>query len=248
MGDKCNKLRYSFFACFVGLSIYLFALNIPKEYKDELKALILHPASASRIRPLEFILFAILVLTVPSIPGSALYFLAGRFYGVWNGILYMCFSNQVGCMVAFCIARFIFYKRVSQWVSGKSKFHIIKEIAEKNQWKTAFLVRFIFIPTQLKSIVIAVTPVSLICFSISVFLGDMQSLCTGVYLGSLTRFSEDSKESSITRTLRYSGFLVAIIMSLVASHHAQKEYRKATSDGQSINAEKEAILDKIVSA
>lgn len=121
----------------------------------------------------------------------------------------------------------------------------LRKATELEEWRITFLARFVFLPVQLKNYLFGVLPVSFRCFFLMMLLGDLQSACVGVYLGSLssTLLAEqgaaevETQETEARRQFERKeklfsilGFCVALVMSVVASMIAKNAYNKALNE------------------
>lgn len=211
------------------ITIYHF---LPENEASRVQQLIIHPEDAKRLQPMMFMMFGVAVLSVPGVPATFLFLLAGRFYGIKEGMVIMCITNSIGTTVSFLIARFMCHNYINKVVESNLKLKALKTASKKNEWKICFLARFVLIPTQLKSYVFGISSVSLKCFVITALIGDLQSLFVTVYLGSLLRTNQNSKNNQIENILSAIGFFIAVFMSIIASYVARKSYKIALEELQ----------------
>ncbi len=70
--------------------------------------------------PLAFILLQVIQVVVAPIPGGAIEFLGGYFFGVWAGMLYSMIGLILGSWIAFSIGRLFEKWAVEKFVSPKT--------------------------------------------------------------------------------------------------------------------------------
>lgn len=95
---------------------------------------------------------------------------AAMAFGLQNGILANAIGKMSGAVMAFCLGRFVFEKKVSQKLKGNEYMELVKDSIQKNPIRVSLIWRFSFLPEQIKNFGLAVLPVKTWQFLVAVVL------------------------------------------------------------------------------
>ncbi len=192
-----NKFKPTEQANFIGIGITILALVVLTFFID-LSSVKTWIEQAGVWGPLVFIILKATTIIIAPLSGSALFPLAGLFFGFWPGVLYVEIGDFLGYTISFHISRIFGQKVVMRLLQNKDN-SLIKRVVDHVSTPKGFLQACLtlFAMPELLSygaglsrlpyikFILIITPLSIVASSILVFFGSLLDLSSGSVLISI---------------------------------------------------------------
>jgi uncharacterized membrane protein YdjX (TVP38/TMEM64 family) len=177
------------------------------------------------------------------IPGTLLSLTAGFMFGLLWGAIIVSLAGTAGAAVAFLIGRFLVHDWVASKIEGYPKFHALYRAIDNDGFKTVVLSRLVPIfPFALVNYSFSVTRVPFGKYVVGTWLGSIPATIVYVYLGTfagnLARvLSGGVEDSQLQDTLFIVGGIAAVLVTVVLTRQAKKEFDKITAEAAAVDEE-----------
>lgn len=209
-----ESISYIIIASTIFVGIVLFTLIKVFDLHAHIKSILIWIDSAGIYGPIIFI-FIVMLVVILLFPGVLITMGAGFIFGVVKGSIYIVIGTTIGATISFCLAKYIFSDKVSQYLLDHKKAMFLNQYLAKDGWKIIFFTRLIpFFPFKLSNYLFGLTKFSLRSFMLGTFLGIWPITIFNVYVGSLastlSRLGEYSGENKVQLYFYIFGFFASI--------------------------------------
>jgi uncharacterized membrane protein YdjX (TVP38/TMEM64 family) len=177
---------------------------------------------------LYIVVYAICV--VAFVPASILTVGAGAIFGFAGGTIVVVIGATLGATLAFLLARTVMRKRVESMTAKNAKFRALDRAIAREGMKIVFLLRLaVVFPFTWINYACGLTAIPLWRYVAATFFGILPATAAFVFAGSAATNATTSS-SSITKAVYIAGGVIAIIVSILIGHIANRAIKRAGVD------------------